>query len=225
MGKTTLARELIEGESRVIVLDTMGGYGSQASVVWGRDEGIDAMLKAAKQRRFKLALRVVDQDDMLDLLDMAWELEDYLLVIEETSLVTGTPPFLHRQLGVLVRYGRHRRISQVYIARRPTEIPRDLTAQSDLIVTFHQKEPRDLLYLQANGFDPRQVTALPDYQVAAVGSIDPPLPVLKRMHQRRLFDPREAPESPPENEALTDPIEDATEDATAGAGGLDMEDG
>lgn len=198
MGKTTLAAEMMEGEPRVVVLDTMGGYGASADVVWGRDESIKALLAASKKRRFRLALRVVDQDDMLDILDMSWELEDYLLVIEETSLVCGTPPYLHRQLGMLVRYGRHRRISQIYIARRPTELPRDLTAQSDLLVTFHQKEPRDLQYLEANGFNAAHVASLPDYRVAVVdgrsGAGSLPLPIEKRLHkggavsQRDLFD-------------------------------------
>jgi hypothetical protein len=181
MGKSTLARELMLGEPRVVVLDTMGGYGDTAEVVWERDECIQALLDASKKRRFQLALRVVEQEDMLDILDMCWELTDYLLVIEETSLVCGTPPYLNRELGVLVRYGRHRRISQIYIARRPTELPRDLTAQSDLIVTFQQRELRDLQYLQASGFDARQVYALPPYRVCARGDGALPLSVVKRL--------------------------------------------
>lgn len=216
MGKTTLAEELISNESRVVVLDTMGGYGKKAEVVWGRDECIRRLLDASRERRFRIACRVIEQDDMLDILDMAWELEDYLLVIEETSLVCGTPPYLNRQLGVLVRYGRHRRISQIYIARRPTEIPRDLTAQSDLIVTFHQKEPRDLQYLQACGFNPAEVVQLRNDlpgrgTVAVVGGDQGviPLPILKRMHQQRLaFQPVQQPLLTDDEEAATPPIDE-----------------
>lgn len=198
MGKTTLAVELMRGEPRVIVLDTMGGYGGIVDqVVWGRDEAIEAMREAAKQRRFRLALRVYEQDEWLDLLAMAWELEDYLLVIEETSLVCGFPPFLHSEIAKLVQFGRHRRISLIFIARRPTEIPRDLTSQSDHVVTFQQTEPRDLVYLRALGFDPALVAGLPKYRVAAIDRTngdDPfPIPVTARLYQQRLALPVESP--------------------------------
>lgn len=210
-GKTTLAAELLEDERRAIVLDTMGGYGHVVDrVVWGFDASVEAMLQASKERRFRLALRVYEQDEWLGLLDMAWELEDYLLVVEETSIVCGTPPFLHGELSKLVRFGRHRQISQIYIARRPTEIPRDLTAQSDHVITFQQTEPRDLQFLQALGFDPTQVAGLPKYRVAAIDHTngeDPlPLPVTKRLFQQRL----PLKQAPPLDSSLTDDPEDDT---------------
>ena len=227
-GKTTLATELIAGQPRVVVLDMLGGYGHAVTdVVWERDPAIEALLIASKKPRFQLALRMVSQDDMLDVLDMAFELEDYLLVVEETSLVCGTPPYLHRELAQLVRFGRHRRISQIYIARRPTELPRDLTAMSDLLVTFNQKEPRDLQYLAENGFDPDIVARLPKFMVAAQGDVDLPEPIRRRMSPAafRAFREDVAEASPDlfseESEApLTDSPED---DSSSGEGSATVE--
>ena len=190
MGKTTLAQEIVVDEDRVFILDLMGGYEKDrhgkplADVVWGRDASIEAMLEASQTRRFKLALRCIEQYEMLDVLEMAWEVENTLVVIEETSFLCS-PTYLPPQLARLVRYGRHREISQLYIARRPSEIHRDLTAQSDAIVTFQQKETRDLAYLQASGFDPARVVGLPPYRCEAVG--DPiPFAALKHLWQTRL---------------------------------------
>ncbi len=160
MGKTYTAWQVIEGEPRVIALDTMGEYaGRGATVTWGKEGAIRAMLEASKKRRYRLSLRGLDEDEMLDALEMAWELPDSLVVVEEASMICRAS-YLPRELARLVRYGRHRNISQLYIARRPSELPRDLTAQSDLIVTLQQTEPVDVKYLRAAGFKERELLAL-----------------------------------------------------------------
>lgn len=44
--------------------------------------------------------------------------------------------------------GRHKNLSVVGTAQRPARVHRDLTAQSDLIVSLRQTEPNDLKYLR-----------------------------------------------------------------------------
>jgi len=222
-GKTTLAIEIMREYPRVFALDMMGDYGAAGfEVHWGLSDSIRAMEQACSgegRRRFRLALQVVEKEDMLSVLDMAWECPDTLMVIEETSFVCS-PQSLPRELSRLVRFGRHRQISQLYITRRAAELPRDLTAQSDLLVTFQQKEPRDLQYLQSYGFDTRVVAGLPPYQITTFGELDKaPLAVLSRLHQQELFtkkpltasagdDMREDEATEPE--ALDDPHEAET---------------
>jgi len=185
-GKTTLAREIIADFPRVITLDSMGEYGEGSTVVWEFENSVRAILAVSNKKRFRLALRVFDNKHMLGLLKMAWEIPDSLVVVEETSLICS-PSDLPAELARLIRFGRHRKISQLYIARRPSELPRDLTANSDLIITFQQREPRDLDYLRQSGFDERQVYALPLYQIAVVGDLErAPLAVLERQHQQSL---------------------------------------
>ena len=195
MGKSFLTREIVELEPRVIVLDTTGDYGGRnMRVVWGRDASINAMLEASGERRFRLALRGLDESEMLDAMEMAYEIEDYLFVVEEASMVCRAS-YLPREMAALVRYGRHRQISQLYIARRPAELPRDLTAQSDLIVTLQQKETNDIKYLRSMGFEERELVALArmsddearGYILVHGDRSLAPLPIVERLeHQKPL---------------------------------------
>jgi len=193
MGKSFLTRKIVAEAPRAIILDTLGEYdGRGMDVVWGRDRSIRAMAAAAKKRRYKLALRGLDEDEMLDALEMVYEIPDSLVVVEEASMVCRAS-FLPREMAQLVRYGRHREISQLYIARRPSELPRDLTAQSDLVITLQQKEPRDILYLRATGFDEGELIALsrlPDdkargYILVHGDLAAAPLPVLEQLARQK----------------------------------------
>lgn len=211
-GKTYMCHEIMEMERRVFVLDTTGDYGDGATVVWGRDDCIRAMVKADKMKKFRLALRVMQREEMLDLLELAWECPETYLIIEETSMLCSATS-LPDQLATLVRYGRHRAISQIYITRRPAELPRDLTAQSDIICTFQQGEPRDLEYLRGYGFDSRAVAGLPKYRVAVrlnTPDVRVPLPIQERIHQRDLLTAEPEPDSVPpvEDQPTPEPSDD-----------------
>jgi DNA helicase HerA-like ATPase len=180
-GKSTLVREIVAEHDRVIAIDTIGEYTDGFRIVEGLDACLDALDWAEGQERFKLSLRCGDPEDMLDLIGVSYEFPRTLVVVEETSFYCS-PSQLPEELSKLVRYGRHREIDQIYVARRPSEIHRDLTAQSDVIVTFRHREPRDLDYLaRMSGQDVSQVASLPDWGIAAWG--DPrkmPLAVLAR---------------------------------------------
>jgi hypothetical protein len=169
-GKTTLAQAIIEEHDRVIALDVMGQYDTLA-VRYDYDACAAALLAAAKQPTFGYSLRCSDHEDYLDLMELCFELTDYLLVLEETSMFCS-PSSFPREMSRLVRYGRHRQIDQIYIARRPAEIPRDLTANSDLIVSYFQQEPIDVKYLSAvSGEDASRVRNLRQYRCAVWGNL------------------------------------------------------
>jgi hypothetical protein len=50
-------------------------------------------------------------------------------------------------LGKLIRTGRHREIDVVWTAQRAAEVPKTLTALTDVWILFSQTEPRDLAAL------------------------------------------------------------------------------
>lgn len=186
-GKSWLTRELVQDRPRVFYLDSMGEAGERDGfeVVHGYEECVHAMLRVKDLKRFRLSLRTDDTEDLIKLGDLAFEIPDHLIVIEETSFYCS-PSYLPPEISKLVRYGRHRGIDQIYIARRPSEIHRDLTAQSDLIVTFAMHEPRDVAYLAAIAPSKEEAEAvrdLPRYKVAAWGDLErAPLAVLSRLH-------------------------------------------
>jgi len=186
-GKTTLVAEISEDFRRVYAFDSMGEYDETRGfeVCYGLAECARRMVEAARLPLFRLSLRVDRTEDFLKLLRIAYEVPDSLLVVEETSLYCS-PSKLPDDLSRLVRYGRHRKLNIVFVARRPSEIHRELTAQSDVIVTFRQHEPRDVDYLKSF-IGPRVegVSRLPEYHVLAFGDIEKiPVAVIERLRDQ-----------------------------------------
>jgi len=173
-GKTTLALQVAHDQPRVFVLDTIGQYGSEHGyrVCFGLESCVKAMLETRDQDRFKLSLRCGETDDMLDLMRLAYELPRQLLVVEEVSFYCS-PNRLPVELSTLIRYGRHREIDQLYIARRPFEVHRDITAQADVGVSFLQHDPNVVAYLRAvAGPQAVRVQTLKPYRAMVWGEIE-----------------------------------------------------
>lgn len=188
-GKTELSKKILRDFPRVIAFDTVAQYGEEEgfTVCFGKEACARAMERHARAQSFRLSLRSDDTEELLALMEVAYELTDTLVIVDETPFYCS-PSNLPRELSLLVRYGRHRRISQVYIAQRPSEVHRSITAQSDIIVSFVQREPRDVKYLvdAGGGLDAEHVDRLPQYRLIAFGDgmerPDVPLAILEQLH-------------------------------------------
>ncbi len=173
-GKTTLALAIAQDAPRVFALDTVGQYGPEHGfdVAFGTDAAVRAMLGTRGRDRFRISLRSDSTDELLSLARLAYELPGHLLIVEEASFYCS-PYQLPDELSRLIRYGRHRAIDQLYIARRPSEVHRDVTAQADVGVTFAQHEPIDVRYLRAvAGPGAERVTTLPRYRALVWGDVE-----------------------------------------------------
>jgi hypothetical protein len=183
-GKSTLVREIVLERQRVFVMDALKEYGPECGCdVVDEDACLDAIVDAyERRRRFRLSLRCLETEDNLDLIDVCYECPGVTVVVEETSLYVS-PTTLPTPIAQMVRYGRHQQIDQVYVARRPSELHRDLTANADVIVTFQQQEPRDLLYLRSFfGDEALTLNRLPDYHIRVFGDLSrAPTCVLHRL--------------------------------------------
>jgi len=181
-GKTTLSREIMAEHPRAVVIDSLGEYDEGFTVCNGKADCIEAIMSVRDEKRFRLSLRVLDPDENMELLELIFEVPKTLVVVEETSLY-AKPTYLPEGIARLVRYGRHREIDQIYMSRRPSEIHRDLTAQSDIIVSFRQQEPRDIKYLRDfMGPEAETVRHLPEYKVFAWGELHrAPVAVVERL--------------------------------------------
>jgi hypothetical protein len=174
-GKSELSKKIVEEYSRVIAVDMLGEYDLD-QVACSVDDAINVLVEHEQSSAFSLSVRLPETDDYLDVLECAYEMTDTLIVVEEASFLCSASSF-PPELSKLVRYGRHRRISQLYISRRPAEVSRDVTAQADVLVTFRQREPRDLDYLYSCAPGARMsrrefgayVEGLPDYRCAVFG--------------------------------------------------------
>lgn len=87
----------------------------------------------------------------------------------------GTAGACDEKLDWLIRYGRHREVAMIYTARRPAEIPRNLTAQSSEFGVFRLTEPRDIEYMQR-----------------LIGPAAQQLPKLEQFHHLRHYDSGDA---------------------------------
>lgn len=168
-GKTRLVQEVIREHRRVVVLDYLGEYGRDvdAEITYGRAEALEALIELEREADFVLSCRELDYDDTLDLLFVLRHLRRALIVVEEASWLCS-PSSMPREVAWLVRYGRHQELSQVYVAQRPAMLHRDVTSQSDVLVSFHQIEQRDVDYLRAfMGEEAERVRELEPYAIVA----------------------------------------------------------
>jgi len=176
-GKTTLVLEIMREHKRVAVLDYLGEYDARHgfTVHEGLAASVTALARWAGKPRFALSLRVDEQHEALAVLKVAWEMRAFLLVIEEASWLCS-PSYLPRELAKLVRMGRHREISQLYVAQRPAMVHRDVTSQSDWIVSFQQHETRDVKFLEASllGEQAEKVRTLEQYEIIAATAAGTP---------------------------------------------------
>lgn len=75
------------------------------------------------------------------------EVENLCFIIEEADAY-ATPSSIPQGLRSLLKRGRHRGISMVFVTRRPAEVNRLITAQSKRFVLFRVTEPNDIRYLR-----------------------------------------------------------------------------
>jgi len=186
-GKSTLAYEIITELDRVLILDSMGDYEEipGAIIVEGGDNCINKLLELQHQKRWRLVCLTLTEQEGLDILAVGFDVPDITIVVDESSLYCN-PHYLPDEIARLVRYSRKRNIDLIFLARRPSEIHRELTAQSNLLVTFIQHEPIDIRYLTARMGKEKAEKAmhLGKYEILVHGDYDEiPLAILKRMKE------------------------------------------
>lgn len=186
-GKTTLTRQIAQEQNRVIFFDANGEYDAQ-HICWGYQECIETLVKTEEEKYTSLSLRCYDTKESIALMGLCFHLNNTWLVIDEASLYCS-PVSMPTEIGKLVRFGRHKELSLIVVARRASEIPRDITANSDIVISFAQREPRDVAYLNAcqTGFG-NKASLLKEgsYRFVAFGSRDKaPLIVLHRLREQR----------------------------------------
>lgn len=146
-GKTFWTRRFCEEHVRIMIFDPMSEYRSAATHSYSELEPFLEYMRRASKRS------VVDVSfDPLDTLECfrffcrcALALGNVYVVIEEVDLFCR-PSIMPKELEALIKYGRHKGVNLVAIARRPAEVGRLLTSQATRYVIFNQIEPKDIAY-------------------------------------------------------------------------------
>jgi len=103
-------------------------------------------------QEFNLVCRF-DNDTAIDFLfKLIFEVGDICLVVEEAEIYIS--PYAKSGAFLrLVRYGRHKNVKIIGVARRTSELSLDFRAQVNKIYSFKQTQPRDLQIMQELGFE------------------------------------------------------------------------
>lgn len=149
-GKSFLAKKLIKKFNRVIIIDKMIEYHSD-NIFYDFNSLLEYYLKNIPEN-FTFVCRFENDNDVELLFKFCWFVKNLCLVVEESELYIS-PYQKQSEFLKLVRYGRHRAISIIAIARRVVELSNDVKANADEIISFKQILKKDIDYLKQLGFN------------------------------------------------------------------------
>jgi len=168
-GKSYLVKSMLSRIPRLIIIDPLREY---SGVIFNDWRDVVEYIHKFKSGRFRAVFRPTEgrEDESIgEVLDVVNDINNYTLVMEEVDYVCD-PWTIHPELERLVKYGRHFRRNLIWISRNAAEVNRDLTRQSDTLVTFRQTEPIDLKYLRSFSFS-KDPETLEKYEFATSGDI------------------------------------------------------
>ena len=116
-------------------------------------------------------LRPENDNDVKMFFETIFSIGNCTTVIEETSIYCN-PYKIDENFKKILNYGRHKSINLIAIARRASEIHRDITAQSDCIVSFKQTESRDISILESVDEKAKRLNELGQYEYLILGDFE-----------------------------------------------------
>ena len=144
-GKTHWVEHYLDNISRFLIYDTLSEYNVKAPRF--RDPGkLVAHIQKHKNSEFLNAIYDPLDDSTFPLFcRIALAVGNVHVLIEELDAFCS-PYSAPIEFQRLIKYGRHYGIRLVGISRRPAEVNRLFTSQTNRFVIFRQLEPRDISY-------------------------------------------------------------------------------
>lgn len=142
-GKSTYLRELVADEGSLVVVDTLGEHMDWCPSCPAETlkEQVEMLAEPPEEFRWSFMLNPEDSENHLNFLaKAAYRAGGMTFVLEEADFFSR-PNKDSQGLELLIRYGRHRGINIVWLARNPGEVSRRLTSQTDVFVLFKTSEP------------------------------------------------------------------------------------
>jgi hypothetical protein len=159
---------LVSQGKPVLIVDTMNEYESGHA-----HNGFRSFVSEVRRSgRIRAGINVVkckSDADCYALFEFVRRLELPVSFIIEEADKFCNPYQIDPNLKALINYGRHWGVDMIFVARRMAALNRDVTAQSDFIVTFAQTEKNDLVGLSNYTDNPEAVKALSKRQFLAFG--------------------------------------------------------
>lgn len=148
-GKTYFVKHtLLPQFEKIIIIDSLAEY--KDGVIIEDIPSLAEYLLRNKDGRYRIIYREplaqIEDLEPSEALRTSWSAIGATIVIEELDIhasAISSPA----SIQCLLRYGRHRELNTIGVSRRASEVPRTITSQADLIISFNQQEPRDLAYI------------------------------------------------------------------------------
>lgn len=148
-GKSTIAKQIISKENRLIVFDNLREYENNFLII-ENFSSLYSFLTNKKNQTFRISLRYDNDLDFEYTFKLIFEIGNITVLVEEAQLYISSNEKDNYFLR-LVRYGRHRQIKIIGIARRTVELSRDFRAQTNKIISFRQIDLDDIKNLEKFG--------------------------------------------------------------------------
>ncbi len=143
-GKSTVLREIVSCQPRVVIFDTMAEH-SSPNLFSSLDKCFDYLDQMGRTPFFHCAFRPAEgeEETLNELAEAAFNVGRLCFALEEVPWFS-TAAYQPEGLDLLSRMGRHRRVDLVWTAQRMAEVSRRLTSATGAFVLFSITEPRDL---------------------------------------------------------------------------------
>jgi len=155
-GKTVMAREIVKGQSRLVVYDPMRQFSDCGAVITSRAslirylwENRRGRFRAVYQPHIGLDDRDVVREEFREVCRYMNAIQNVWFMVDEIDNCLDPRDRQNGYFKNIVQRGRHDRISIVATTIRYTDVQRGLTAQADKIICFHTHEPSDIEYFRA----------------------------------------------------------------------------
>jgi ABC-type cobalamin/Fe3+-siderophores transport system ATPase subunit len=104
-------------------------------------------LKEFYRCKLELVINGLDHDNFNDLSDIVLKLKNISFLVDEVDMFAPPTMTYKANFYKLIHYGRHNQIDIFTTSRRPANISRNLTSQTDVFLFSRVREPSDKLYL------------------------------------------------------------------------------
>jgi len=150
-GKTVKAKSISSQYIRTVVIDSLYEYREGLIFYDFYSFAYYLKNKYTENKPFSYILRFSTDEDYEKLFLVLFAMKNYLLIVEEAELYIS-PYSKKTEFNKIVRYGRHKEISILGVARRASELSQDFKAQVNKIYSFVQTNPIDLQIMRGFGF-------------------------------------------------------------------------
>ena len=148
-GKSTYVHKLLRYCPRLVVFDVMGEHAPSGENCFQKLAELARFLKWSREQSTFAGFYVPAdnlEEEIEEVSRLVYARGHLCFACEEVPLYTQAG-YMAPLFGKLVRTGRHQKIDICWTAQRAAEVPKTLTALTDVWILFSQTEPRDLTAL------------------------------------------------------------------------------